>query len=162
MIRHVGILCPCTIPMQSLVIFLKVKSPIIKRIKMLFKNCFIDHHTTITSCTNRNQPKCNHSFMSTCNLQLFATRFGNICNYKTKFQLFWSFHNYDATIKIFILLVGSILHLFSSINRLICPISRSSHQISYILKVFYNDIHVYFNVCIKIIYIYNSYNESQN
>jgi len=69
----------------------------------------------------------------------------------------------------FILLVASILHLFSFINRLICPINRNNHEISYILKVFYNDIRVYFNVCIKIIYIYMrhtyvycSYNESQN
>jgi hypothetical protein len=54
----------------------------------------------------------------------------------------------------FIPLVTSILHLFSSINRLICPINRNSHQISCILKVFYNDIGVYFNVCTKIIYIY--------
>jgi hypothetical protein len=74
-------------------------------------------------------------------------------------------HNYDATIRNFILLVGLILHLFSSINRLICSISCNSHQISYILKVFYNDIGVYFNVCTKIIYnmhtyVYYSYNES--
>jgi hypothetical protein len=66
----------------------------------------------------------------------------------------------------FILLVGLILHIFSSINKLICPISRNSHQISCILKVFYNDIGVYFNVCTKIIYdthtyVYYSYNESQ-
>jgi hypothetical protein len=53
----------------------------------------------------------------------------------------------------FILLVASILHLFSSINKLICPISCNNRQISYILKVFYNDIGVYFNVCTKIIYI---------
>ncbi len=43
---------------------------------------------------------------------------------------------------------------FQSINRLICPISRNSHQISCILKVFYNDIGVYFNVCTKIMYAY--------
>jgi hypothetical protein len=62
-------------------------------------------------------------------------------------------------------LVGLILHLFSSVNKLICPISHNSHQITYILKVFYNDIRVYFNVCTKIIYmhmyVYSSYNESQ-
>jgi hypothetical protein len=29
-------------------------------------------------------------FMTTCDL-LFATTFGSICNYKIKFQLFWSF-----------------------------------------------------------------------
>jgi hypothetical protein len=57
-------------------------------------------------------------------------------------------------LKNFILLVGLILHLFSSINKFMHPISHNSHQISYILKVFYNDIGVYFNVCIKIIYIY--------
>jgi hypothetical protein len=53
---------------------------------------------------------------------------------------------------------------------MICPINLNSHQISCILKVFYNDI-VYFNVCTKIIYIYIyimdmyvycSYDESQN
>jgi len=53
----------------------------------------------------------------------------------------------------FILLITSILHLFSSINRLICPINYNSHQFSYILKVLYNDIGAYFNVCTKIIYI---------
>jgi hypothetical protein len=75
-----------------------------------------------------------------------------------------SWNLFDATIRNFILLVGLILHLFSSINRFTCPISRNSHQISYILKVFYNDIRVYFNVCTKIIYnmytyVYYSYNE---
>jgi hypothetical protein len=30
-------------------------------------------------------------FTTTCNLYSFATRFENICNYKTNFQLFWSF-----------------------------------------------------------------------
>jgi hypothetical protein len=83
---------------------------------------------------------------SQLDLGIFATT-------KPNFNYFGHFHNYDATIKIFILLVGSILHSFSSINRLICPISHSSHQISYILKVFYNDIRVYFNVCTKIICI---------
>jgi hypothetical protein len=63
-------------------------------------------------------------------------------------------HNHDAIIKNSILLVGSILHLFSTINRLICPISRNSNQISCILNVFDNDIGVYFNVWTKIIYIY--------
>jgi hypothetical protein len=37
---------------------------------------------------NQNVP---NPFMTTCNLESFATRFGNICNYKPKFQLFWSF-----------------------------------------------------------------------
>jgi hypothetical protein len=79
-------------------------------------------------------------------LKIFATT-------RPNFNYFGHSHNYDATIKIFILLIASTLHLFSSINRLICPISRNSHQISCILKVFYNDIGVYFNVCTKIIYI---------
>jgi hypothetical protein len=30
-------------------------------------------------------------FTTTCDLYSFATRFENICNYKTNFQLFWSF-----------------------------------------------------------------------
>ncbi len=87
----------------------------------------------------------------TCNclrldLEIFATT-------RPNFNYFGHSFNYDATMKIFILLVGSILNLFSSINKLICPISDNSHQISYILKVFYNDIKVYFNVYTKIIYI---------
>jgi len=106
-------------------------------------------------------------FMTTCNLYSFATRFGNIATTRSNFNYFGHSHNYDATIRNFILLVGLILHLFSSINRLICPISHDSHQINYILKVFYNDIRVYFNVCTKIIYnmhtyVYYSNNESQN
>jgi hypothetical protein len=46
-------------------------------------------------------------------------------------------------------------------NILICLISHNSHQISHILKIFYNDIKVYFYVFIKIIftiyYIYHKY-----
>jgi len=80
-------------------------------------------------------------------LDLFAT-------IRPNFNYFGHSHNYDATIRNFILLVESILHSFSSINRSICPISRNSHQISCVLKVFYNDIGVYFNVCTKILYIY--------
>jgi hypothetical protein len=77
---------------------------------------------------------------------------GIVATTKPTFNYFGHFHNYDATIKNFILLVVSILHLFSSINRLICPISHNSHQINYILKVIYNDMRVYFNVCT--IYLY--------
>jgi hypothetical protein len=61
----------------------------------------------------------------------------------------------------FILSVGWLLDLFSSMNILICPISCNSHQISHILTVFYGDIGVYFYVCIKITftiyYIYHKY-----
>ncbi len=105
-------------------------------------------------------------FTTTCDLQSFVIRFWNIATTRPNFNYFGHSHNYDATIRNFILLVGSILHLFSFINRLICPINRNSHQISCILKVFYNDIGVYFNVCTKIIYMHtyvdSSYNESQN
>jgi len=79
-------------------------------------------------------------------LGIFATT-------RPTFNYFGHFHNYDATIRNLNLLVASILHLFSSINKLICPISHNNHQISCILKVFYNDIRVYFNVYTKIIYI---------
>ncbi len=72
---------------------------------------------------------------------------------RQNFNYFDHSHNYDETIKSFILMVGSILHLFSSINKLICSISHNNHQISCILKIFYNDTRVSFNVYIKIIYI---------
>jgi hypothetical protein len=62
-------------------------------------------------------------------------------------------------------LVGWILSLFSSINRLICSIKHNNNQISYILKIFYDD--MYFYVFIKIydiiyIYIYICYFNSEN
>jgi hypothetical protein len=116
---------------------------------VLFSRCAISFLRSSSPFTSRNQPKCNHSIYNYMRLDLgiFATT-------RPNFNYFGHSHNYDATIKIFILLVGSSLHLFPSINRLVCPINRSSHQISYILKVFYNDIRVYFNVCTKIIYIY--------
>jgi len=104
----------------------------------------------INDFTSRNQPKYNQSIRNYMWLTVVCLDLGILQN----FNYFGHSHNYDATIKNFILLVGSILYLFSSINRLICPISRNSHQISCILKVFYNDIGVYFNVCTKIIYIY--------
>jgi len=50
----------------------------------------------------------------------------------------------------FILSVGSFLGLFSSINRLICPITHNSHQISYILKVFYSDLKCIFMYALKL------------
>ncbi len=72
-------------------------------------------------------------FTTTCDLKSFAIRFGNIATTRPNFNYFCHSHNYDATIRNFILLVGLILHLFSSINRLIYPICRNSHKISYIL-----------------------------
>jgi hypothetical protein len=80
---------------------------------------------------------------------------------KSNFNYFGHSYNYDATIKNFILSIRGLLSLFSSINRLICPINQNIHQISCILKVFYNDTGVYFYVCIIIIfmicYIYHKY-----
>jgi hypothetical protein len=85
--------------------------------------------------TRRNQPKCNHSIYNYHNLRLDL---GIFTITRPNFKYFRHFYNYDTTIKIFILLVGSILHLFWSINRLICHINHNSHQINCILKVFYN------------------------
>jgi hypothetical protein len=103
--------------------------------------------------TSRNQPKCNHSIYVAMWLVV-------ICDYiweylQAQYQLstiLVIFTTMMQLLKNFILLVTSNLHLFSSINRLVCPISCNSHQINYILKVFYNDIRVYFNVYTKIIH----------
>ncbi len=84
------------------------------------------------------------------NLTIFATTGLN-------FNYFGHFHNYDAIIEKIILLVGWILGLFSSFNMLICPTSRNSHQISYILKVFYKNIWVYFYVCTMCVCVYIKY-----
>ncbi len=92
-------------------------------------------------------------FTTTCNLYHLWLDLGTFATTSPNFNYFGHFHNYNATIEIFILLVGSILHLFSSINGWIVLINHNNHQISYILKVFYNDIGVYFNVCTKL-YIY--------
>jgi hypothetical protein len=56
-------------------------------------------------------------------------------------------------------LIESILHLFSSINSLICPITRNNHQISCILKVFYNGIGC---ILMYVMYVYCSYSDFQN
>jgi hypothetical protein len=100
-------------------------------------------------------------------LQLHATcsclrlSLGVFTTLRSNFNYFGHSYDYDATIGNFILLVGWLLGLFSSMNILICPISCNNHQINHILKVFYNDINVYFYVCIKIIfmiyYIYHKY-----
>ncbi len=128
---------------------------------MNFYYKFLNIHTLVEISQNVTSP-----FTTICDLQSFATRFGNITTTRPNFNYFGHSPNYDATIRNFILLVGLILHLFSSINRLICPINRNTHQISCILKVFYNDIGVYLNICTKIIYnmhtyVYYSYNESK-
>jgi len=98
--------------------------------------------------TSRNQPKCNHSIYDYLQLHFKHLQLQDqistiLVILTTMMQL----------LENFILLVALILHWFSSINTLICPISCNSHQISCILKVFYNDIGVYFNVCTQIIYI---------
>ncbi len=117
---------------------------------------------------------------ATCNhLQLSLGVFTTI---RSNFNYFGHSYNYDATIGNFILLIKWLLGLYSSMNILICLTGCNSHQISHILKVFYNDIGVYFYVCIKIIftiyyiyhkyifvcilimcmYVYCSYNETKN
>jgi len=121
-------------------------------------------------------------------MQLYATcshlqlSLGAFITIRSNFNYFGHSYNYDAIIINFTLLVGWLLSLFSSMNILICPISHTSHQFSCMLKVFYNDIGVYFYVCIRIIfpiyyifqkyifvcilimcmYVYCSYNESKN
>jgi hypothetical protein len=72
---------------------------------------------------------CNYSRFQ-LNLEIFVTT-------RPNFNYFGHSHNYDATIDNFILLVGWILGLFSSINKLKCPINHNSHQIIHILKVLY-------------------------
>ncbi len=62
------------------------------------------------------------SFTTTCDLYLFVTRFGNIAITKPNFNYFGHSHNYDATIRNFILLVGSILHLFHPLIGLYVPL----------------------------------------
>jgi len=103
----------------------------------------------LTIITSRNQPKCNHSIYM---------RLVVVCNYIWEYL---QLQDQISTILVIFItmmqllkLVGLILHLFLSINRLICPIMHNSHQIGCLLKVFYNDIHVYFDVCTKIIYIH--------
>ncbi len=79
---------------------------------------------------------------------------------RSNFNYFGHSYNYDATIWNFILLVGGLLGLFSSMNILICPINCNSHQISQILKVFYGDIGVHFYVRMKNIFtIYYRYHK---
>jgi hypothetical protein len=86
---------------------------------------------------------------------------GGFTTIRSNFNYLGHSYTYDATIGNFILSIGWLLNLFSSINRLICLVRCNSHQISRILKVFYYDIRVYFYVCIKIIfmtcYIYHKY-----
>ncbi len=103
--------------------------------------------------TNKNQPKCNCSIYNYMQLIVVSNPLEIFVITRPNFNYFGHFHNYDATIEIFILLLGWILDLFSSINRLICPINRNSHQINHILKVLYGDIEVYFYICIKITFI---------
>ncbi len=87
----------------------------------------------------------------TCNhLRLGLGVFATIRSY---FNYFSHFYNYVLTIGNFIILVGWFLNLFSSMNIFICPIGFIINQINRTLKVFYNDVGVYFNVCIKTIFM---------
>jgi len=108
--------------------------------------------------TSRNQPKCNHSIYAYMWLVVICDYIWEYLQAQDQLSIILViFTTMMQLLKNFIVLVTSNLHLFSSINRLICPISCNSHQISYIPKVFYNDIKVYFNVYTKILYIYIKY-----
>jgi hypothetical protein len=128
-----------------LLLILKLELLVV-HIEMWKVGCHV--HSLVEISQNVTTPLRLHATCSRLRLDL-----GILATTPPTFNYFGHFFNYDATIKIFILLVASILHLFSSSDRLICPINCNSHQISCILKVFYNDIGVYFNVCTKIIYI---------
>ncbi len=82
---------------------------------------------------------------------------GVFASKRSNFNYFGHFYNYVPTIENFIMLVGWILNIFSSMNILIHPISCISNQISRILKVLYDDLGVYFNVCIIFIFMINIY-----
>jgi hypothetical protein len=90
------------------------------------------------------------SFATTCDCSCLWLRLGVFTTIISNFNYFGHSYNYDATIGNFILLVGWLLGLFSSMNILICPIRHNSHQISHILKVFYDDIGMYFYVCMYV------------
>jgi hypothetical protein len=62
-------------------------------------------------------------------------------------------YNYVAIIEIFMLLIEWFLNLCSFMNRLICPIKHNNNQINYTLKVFYNDLGVYFYVGTIVIFM---------
>ncbi len=55
------------------------------------------------------------SFATTCDLYSFVTKFESITTMRSNFNYFHHSYNYDATIKNFILSVGCLLSLFSSI-----------------------------------------------
>jgi hypothetical protein len=75
-----------------------------------------------------------------------------ICNNKIKFQLFWSFLQLYSNYWKLHHIGWMIFLIISYMNRLICLVSCISNQISCTLKLFYNDLGVYFNVCIKVIF----------
>jgi hypothetical protein len=128
----------------------------VSSLRWVFPNTFYHYfihtqicpHTLVEISQNVSTP-----FTTTSDLYRLQLDLGIFATTRPNFNYFGHFHNYDATIRNFILLVRSNLHLLSSINRLICLINRDSHQISCMLKVFYNDIEVYFNICTKFIYI---------
>jgi hypothetical protein len=76
---------------------------------------------------------------------------------KSNFNYFGHSYNYDATIGNFILLVGWLLCLFSSMTISICRISCNSHQISHILNIFYGDIGCIFMYVLKLYLWYITY-----
>jgi len=80
---------------------------------------------------------------------------------RSNFNYFDHFYNYVSIIENFIILVECFFSLFSSTNRFISLISCINNQVSCILKVLYDDLGSYLNVCIKVIfmiyYFYHKY-----
>jgi hypothetical protein len=73
--------------------------------------------------------------------------FESFWNYKSNFNYFGHYCDFVTIIVNFIIWVQWLLCLFSSMNRLMCPISRNNHQVSCSeLEIFYNDLGEYFYV----------------
>ncbi len=82
---------------------------------------------------------------------------GVFATLRSNFNYFGHFYKYVTTIENFITMIEWFTSLFSSINRLICPISRNTNQINHTLKIFYGDFDVYFYVSIEVICMINKY-----
>jgi len=94
-----------------------------------------------TTITSRNQPKSNHSIYDYMRLVVV-------------YDWIWEYLQLQDQISTILIIFTTMMQLLEiSSYWLVCLISHNNHQISCILKVFYNDIGVYFNVCTKIIYI---------
>ncbi len=87
--------------------------------------------------------------------------FKDFATIKSNFNYFGHCCDFVTIIDNFIIWVEWILCLFSSMNRLICPINHNNHQVSYTeLEISYGDLGEYFYVCIQIIFkIYYPYDK---